>query len=76
MTNPANTIPHIIFDMNDKIGSLEKNKLTRAMRILWVKYWYRREATSLWGDMLYYRMWNLHAFIKKQLDQNMSWSEC
>ena len=49
-------------------GRFERNKLTRVLQGLWVKHIFRREVTSLWGDMLYYRMWNLHSYIKKKLD--------
>ncbi len=55
----------IYYDWQD---TFERNKLSRALRSLWVKHIYRREVTSFWGDMLYYRMWNLHAHIKKNMD--------
>jgi hypothetical protein len=60
----------LIFDWQDKF---ERNKFTRALRTLYLGYIYRREATSLWGDMIYYRMWNLHAYIKKYLDLQADW---
>lgn len=54
-----------IFDYHNKF---EKNKFTRVLLTLWLSYLYRREATTLWADTLYYRMLGLVAHIKKYLD--------
>ncbi len=53
----------------------EANKLTRALRRFYNRYVIRRELESLWGDMLIYRMFNLHAYIKKYLDMQAQWHE-
>ncbi|MBI4153188.1 hypothetical protein HY497_01575 [Candidatus Woesearchaeota archaeon] len=55
----------LTFDYQNKF---EKNKLTRVLKALWLNYLYRREATTLWQDTLYYRMLGLVAHIKKYLD--------
>ena len=62
----------VIFDWQDKF---EKNKFTRMLRTLWLNYLYRREATTLWADTLYYRMLGLVAHTKKYLDMQGQWHE-
>lgn len=32
------------------------------------KYVFKKELESIYGDQLYYRMWNLHALLKKYFD--------
>ncbi|MFC1801637.1 hypothetical protein ACFLZB_04190 [Nanoarchaeota archaeon] len=53
----------------------EKNKFTLALRNFLETYVWKRKITSVWGDTLYYRMWNLHSMIKKQLDMQSAWHE-
>ncbi|HLC74881.1 MAG TPA: hypothetical protein VJH88_03420 [Candidatus Nanoarchaeia archaeon] len=55
----------LIFDWQHKF---EKSKFTRMLRDLYLGYVWRRETSSVYGDMIYYRMLNLHAYIKKYLD--------
>lgn len=52
-----------------------KSKLTRALGNFYNKYAIRRLIESGYGDMLAYRTWNLHAYIKKYLDMQTAWHE-
>ena len=56
---------NLMFDWQNKF---DKNRFTRALRDLYIGYIWRRESTSVYGDMIYYRMLGLHAHIKKYLD--------
>lgn len=38
-------------------------------------YVWKKELTTGYGDMLYYRMWNLHTLFKKYLDMQTAWNE-
>ncbi|HLD33783.1 MAG TPA: hypothetical protein VJB66_03580 [Candidatus Nanoarchaeia archaeon] len=60
----------LIFDWQNRF---EKTKFTRALRTLYIQYIYRRETSSIWGDMLYYRLLGLHAHIKQYLDLQTKW---
>src|SRR3989344_580355 len=55
----------LMFDWQNKF---DKNKFTRALRDLYLGYIWRRESSSVYGDMIYYRMLNLHAHVRKYLD--------
>ena len=59
----------------DWMNKFEKSKFTRALRDFYNKYIIRREIESFYGDMLYYRMWNFHSYIKKYLDLQTQWHE-
>lgn len=59
-------------DWQDKF---EKNNFTRALRSFYHNYVIRRDLDSVYGDMLIYRMSNLHAYIKKLLDMQTAWQE-
>lgn len=59
----------VIFDWQDKF---EKTWFTRMLRDIWVKWLWRREVISIGGDPLTYRMYDLHAYIKKYLDMQTS----
>ncbi len=56
-------------------GKFDKNKWTKALRTFYNEYMFRRLFESGYSDMLYYRMWNLHTYIKKYLDMQTAWNE-
>jgi hypothetical protein len=49
-------------------GNLDKNRFTRGLRTLYNKYIWRRKLESIYGDTLVYRVFDLHAYLKKLLD--------
>lgn len=51
-----------------------KNAFTRALFRLYYAVFYRKEMTSIWGDMLVYRMFNLHHHIKKYIDMQTQYN--
>lgn len=53
----------------------EKSKFTRFLGKLYEKHLMRREIEAVYVDALYYRMWDLHAVIKKYFDMQTKWNE-
>ena len=54
--------------ITDWQNRFEKNSFTRMLRGLWDGYIERRMIESGYGDIIFYRTWDLHAYIKKYLD--------
>ncbi|MBR9682997.1 hypothetical protein GOV03_00465 [Candidatus Woesearchaeota archaeon] len=61
----------VITDWQKKWG---KNKFTKFLGRLYEKM-IRREIEAVYIDTLYYRMWDLHAVIKKYFDMQTKWNE-
>ena len=53
----------------------EKNRFTLALRNFYNTCIIRRTLESIHADIVYYRMWDLHAYIKKYLDMQTAWHE-
>ena len=54
---------------------MEGTKFKKMLKTLLTDYIWKKEFTTVYGDMLYYRMWNLHALMKKYLDMQTAWNE-
>lgn len=61
----------LIFDWQNKFT---KNKFARLLGKLYNKM-VRRELDSVYGDNLYYRLWNLQSVIKKFFNMQTKWHE-
>ena len=67
-------------DMNGVVEAdwqhrMEGTKFKKLMKTLLTDYIWKKEFTTVYGDMVYYRMWNLHALFKKYLDMQTAWDE-
>lgn len=53
----------------------EGSKFKKMLKNILLNYIWKKEFGSVYGDMLYYRMWNFHALLKKYLDMQTAWNE-
>jgi len=53
----------------------EGSRFKKMLKNILLNYIWKKEFTSVYGDMLYYRMWNFHALLKKYLDMQTAWNE-
>jgi len=53
----------------------EGTRFRKMLKRIMTEYVWKKEFTTVYGDMLYYRMWNLHTILKKYLDMQTAWNE-
>jgi hypothetical protein len=56
-------------------GKFKGTKFKELLKTILKNYIWKKEFTTVYGDMLYYRMWNLHTLMKKYLDMQTAWNE-
>ena len=52
-----------------------QNKFSRFLGRMYEKYVMVKEIETIYGDQLWYRMWNLQAVLKKFFDMQTKWHE-
>tara|TARA_Y100000310_G_scaffold297657_1_gene330857 strand:+ start:189 stop:722 length:534 start_codon:yes stop_codon:yes gene_type:complete len=58
------------WDWQDRWG---KNKFTQKLGKIYDSVIMKKDISSLYWDTMYYRVWNLHALIKKFFDMQAKW---
>ena len=60
----------LVWDWQKRWG---KSKFTQKLGQLYDTYIIKKDLESLYGDQLYYRIWNLQALLKKFFDMQAKW---